>query len=221
MVTRKLPEKPVGGSPHNNPFTKGKDLASHFKTSKKLQKGMAELNSFGFKTSATQADLSLLLLFRSHCPLNLGFHVSDLWSQRQQQEFLKTMKLERAQLAREREASFINFLVATKKKPSGALSSTEIRPETDRGALDKYLSQTPKSLSKLAHSEPTLPPIKPAPHSLDDLISHCDSTLARYKGQRKTIQTPHQPSRAQDDVLRDSIKSLRLGGKRFANPLRK
>ena len=183
---------------------------------KKLRKGMAELNSFGFKTSATHADLSLLLLFRSHCPLNLGFHVSDLWSQRQQQEFLKTMKLEKAQLAREREASFINFLVATKKKPAPH-ALPDVRPESyrDTRAFNKYLP----AAAKLSHSQGALPTIKSAPQLLDDIIGQCSSTLASFKGHKKLALTPR--ARISDGVLRDSARTLKLSGKRFANKLRK
>lgn len=193
-------------------------LPAPFQNSKKINKGIAELNNFGFKTSVTHADPSLLLLFRSHCPLNLGFHVSDLWSQRQQQEFLKTMKLERAQLAREREASFINFLVASKKKPP--VLSSRPPPETDRQVkvLDKY--RLP-ALNSLSRSHPILPALKPAPQLLDDLIGQCDSTLASFKSHKKFALTPRLSEKTPEDVLLDSSRSLRLGGKRFANSVKK
>lgn len=111
--------KPLANSSARNPAkapNKPSPVSLSLATSPKLRKGMAALNSFGFKTSATHADPSLLLLFRSHCPLNLGFHVSDLWSQRQQQEFLKRLRLERAQFARERQVAFLNYLIQNKKK---------------------------------------------------------------------------------------------------------
>jgi len=197
-------------------------LPAPFQNSKKINKGIAELNSFGFKTSVTHADPSLLLLFRSHCPLNLGFHVSDLWSQRQQQEFLKTMKLERAQLAREREASFINFLVASKKKPPVSLSQTHLRlaPETDREVevLNKYRHP---ALSKLSHSHPILPALKPAPKRLDDLIGQCDSTLASFKSHKKFALTPRLSGKTLEDVLLDSPRPSRLSGKLFTKSVRK
>ena len=209
--------KPLANSSARNPAkapNKPSPVSLSLATSPKLRKGMAALNSFGFKTSATHADPSLLLLFRSHCPLNLGFHVSDLWSQRQQQEFLKTLKLERAQLAREREASFINFLVATKKKPAPA--EPEFRPESvqDTQALSKYLAA-----NELTRCQTSLPALKSAPHRLDDLIGQCNSTLASFKGHKKLASTAR--ARMSEDVLRDSAKSLKLGGKRFANSLRK
>jgi hypothetical protein len=211
----------ISSPKHQTPFN---GLSPSFQNSKKITKGMAELNSFGFKTSVTHADPSLLLLFRSHCPLNLGFHVSDLWSQRQQQEFLKTMKLERAQLAREREASFINFLVASKKKPAN-FSQTGFRPsvvhhETDREAMNKYKYSIP-AMNKQSKSHPILPALKPAPQLLDDLIGQCDNTLASFNEHKKLALTPRATGKMQEDVLEDSARSLRLGGKRFANRMRK
>ena len=210
------------GSPRHKNTPIG--VSPSFHNSKKITKGIAELNSFGFKTSVTHADPSLLLLFRSHCPMNLGFHVSDLWSQRQQLEFLRTMKLERAQLAREREANFINFLVASKKKPANLsqlnFRSSEILPETEREAKNKYKCSIP-ALNRQSKSHPILPALKPAPQLLDDLIDQCDNTLATFKEHKKFALTPRIASKTQEDVLEDSARSLRLGGKRFANRTRK
>lgn len=213
-------EKHLSAAASPKHSTEANLLPAPFQNSKKINKGIAELNNFGFKTSVTHADPGLLLLFRSHCPLNLGFHVSDLWSQRQQQEFLRTMKLERAQLAREREASFINFLVASKKKPPISLPQTRLPVETDRQVrvLDKYRRP---ALNTLSRSHPILPALKPAPQLLDDLIGQCDSTLASFKSHKKFALTPRLSEKTPEDVLLDSSRSLRLGGKRFAKGLRK
>lgn len=81
-----------------------------------LKKGMRELDNFGFRTAESQVDPTGFLFLTERHKRTIGFHVSDLWSQRQQQEFLKRLRLEKAQYARERHVAFLNFLIQNRKK---------------------------------------------------------------------------------------------------------
>jgi hypothetical protein len=96
------------------------------------------------------------------------------------------MKLEKAQLVREREASYINFLMATKKKPAPMICLTYAPNHRDTLAFSKYLP----AAVKLSHSQTTLPTIKSAPQLLDDIIGQCSSTLASFKDHKKLALTP-------------------------------
>ena len=90
-----------------------------------IAKGMKELDNFGFRTSSTQLDPTGFV-FLTEKKKNGGFHVTDLWSQKQQQEFLKMMRLERAQYARERHVAFMNFLIQQRKKMAKPVDADQL-----------------------------------------------------------------------------------------------
>ena len=224
--------------------SKASHLPVSLNTSKKISQGIEELNSFGFKTSVTHADPSLLLLFRSHFPFSLGFHVSDLWSQRQQQEFLKAMKLERAQMARERQAHFVNFLAESKKKLGKAVSLQDLQSEIEkalhREAMEKYrgkegaatarqaASLSPKALTAVmgenrrgaSFCKHTPKAVKPRRLvCLEDFIGHCKSTLKTFKKHQEMLPDNNRKEfePIPDDFVADSNLSLKiLGKKKFA-----
>lgn len=84
--------------------------------SPEITRGMKEVDSFGFRTTTVLVDPSGTSLLAARTRKPGGFHVSDLWSQKQQQEFLKRLRQERAQYARERQVSFVNYLIENRKK---------------------------------------------------------------------------------------------------------
>jgi hypothetical protein len=94
----------------------GVSLPMAFALSPEVERGIEELNNFGFRTTALQGDPTVATTLPAGHRQRYGFHVSDLWSQRQQQEFLKRLRLERAQFARERQVAFLNYLIQNKKK---------------------------------------------------------------------------------------------------------
>ena len=94
----------------------GVSLPKAFALSPEVERGIEELNNFGFRTTALQGDPTVVTTLPAGHRQRYGFHVSDLWSQRQQQEFLKRLRLERAQFARERQVAFLNYLIQNKKK---------------------------------------------------------------------------------------------------------
>ena len=94
----------------------GVSLPMAFALSPEVERGIEELNNFGFRTTALQGDPTVVTTLPAGHRQRYGFHVSDLWSQRQQQEFLKRLRLERAQFARERQVAFLNYLIQNKKK---------------------------------------------------------------------------------------------------------
>lgn len=96
----------------------GFSLPMAFAMTPQVERGIEELNNFGFRTTALQGDPALVTALPAGHRQRYGFHVSDLWSMRQQQEFLKRLRLERAQFARERQVAFLNYLIQSKKKLS-------------------------------------------------------------------------------------------------------
>lgn len=190
-------------------------------TSPALEKGMKELDNFGFRTSAAQIDPAGLMLVPGKYKKAAGFHVSDLWSQRLQQEFLKRLRLERAQYARERQVSFLNYLIENRKKLAKPLE-----PEL----LVKHYSQKGEKLIKQgiagrkaalglvtkSKSEVNLPNFSPlksdrvCPFSseiketrsrhristMESFIDHCSTTLQSFRHSRKSLVQSTTPLKA-------------------------
>lgn len=173
-----------------------------------IVKGMKELDNFGFRTAASQLDPTGFLFLTENQRKDAGFHVSDLWSQRQQQEFLRALRLERAQFARERHIAFMNFLMQTRKKLFKPSETDMIyqrilhdaNPELAakwkntgrKGALLKQITNQVGVRSRTGHNSPdnsASPPLGQEAKTakgrrrlsyVDALIGHCQSTLKTF-----------------------------------------
>ena len=139
-----------------------------------------------------------------------GFHVSDLWSQRLQQDFLKRLRVERAQNAKERQSSLLNYLVENRKtleKPLEAefvdknylqlIDNKEKRRLVERKAAYKFSYESRSvgispHVSPLKTDRPLLSDTKEAQSHLrvsrvEGLIEHCNSTLQSFRRSTRVL----------------------------------
>lgn len=139
-----------------------------------------------------------------------GFHVSDLWSQRLQQDFLKRLRVERAQNAKERQSSFLNYLVENRKaleKPLEVefvdknylqlIDDKEKRRLVERKAAYKssYKSKSvgiSPNISPLKTDRPLLSDPKEAQSHhrvsrVEGFIEHCSSTLRSFRRSTRVL----------------------------------
>ena len=169
---------------------------------------MKELDDFGFRTASSQIDPTGFIFLTEKRHKVSGFHVSDLWSQRQQQEFLRTLRLEKAQNARERHTAFMNFLIQSRKKLFKPSETDQLyerilheaNPETaarwqnagQKGAVIRQMAnQMSLRSSKSGVPSPDVtcsPEVKPGTRhhqrrlsDLDALIDHCQTTLKSFQ----------------------------------------
>lgn len=181
-------------------------------TSPELEKGMKELDNFGFRTSTAQIDPAGLMLVSGKYKKASGFHVSDLWSQRLQQEFLKKLRLERAQYARERQVSFLNYLIENRKKLMKPLEPELLvknyvdfaQNKIKRGVMVRKAAYELGTKSKSEINLPNFSPMKsdrPACtlseakevrsrqriSTMESFIDHCSSTLQSFRSSKKTL----------------------------------
>lgn len=180
-----------------------------------IERGMHELDNFGFRTSAATVDQAGLTLIPGKYKKNSGFHVSDLWSHKQQQEFLKRLRLERAQYARERQVSFLNYLIENRKKLAKPLEPellVKAYYQTVEEKMKKRINakRAMYELGVKSHSEASLPNFSPAKSdrqakpatgdkvilssrrikAVKGIIDHCDTTLRSFKqANRELVQT--------------------------------
>lgn len=199
-------------------------LASQGQAENATIKGMKELDNFGFRTAASQLDPTGFLFLTEKQRKDTGFHVSDLWSQRQQQEFLRTLRLEKAQFARERHTAFMNFLMQTRKKLLKPSETDMIyqrilhdaNPELAakwkntgrKGALLKQVTNQVGTRSRTSHNSPenSASPLlaqqtknvkgRRRLSHVDALIGHCQSTLKTFHKSThlSPLPTPKQRS---------------------------
>ena len=192
-----------------------------------IVKGMKELDNFGFRTAASQLDPTGFIFLTEQQRKEAGFHVSDLWSQRQQQEFLHTLRLKPAQFARERHTAFMNFLMQTRKKilkPSetdmvyqrilrdaNPKLAAKLRNAGSKGALLKQITSQLGSRTKTRPNSPensASPPLgqetkwvqgqRRLSH-VDALIDHCQSTLKTFH--KNTHLSPIPPSKHRNSLV--------------------
>jgi len=201
-------------------------------TSPELAKGMKELDNFGFRTAAAQIDPAGLMLVAGKYKKTAGFHVSDLWPQRQQQEFLKRLRLERAQYARERQVSFLNYLIENRKRLVKPLEPELLGKQYSRGAERRVKQgiegrKAAYELGTKSKSEANLPNFSPLKtdrslrflpgakesrshqrlSTMESLIDHCNSTLQSFRHSNKTL-FQSTPLRAFAATARDTTEGL-------------
>lgn len=200
-----LPKLPHSGSPR------------FVSSARKLRRGMKMLEDFGFRTETNMIAsprLSLRLGDGDKKPSEPLLHVTDLWSQRQQMEFLQKTGLRRAQMEREKQVRREAFLQA-REKIEGSHAHDQlyerILAEDDpveagkmyaagpKGRLLKQLHNQvsanspkvsiPKYVSHRSNSEMTLR----SPFSkrqgpigkFEELVSKCDDTILRTSKSRQ------------------------------------
>ena len=108
-----LPQLPRSGSP--------RPLSS----ARELRRGIKMLDDFGFRTETNMIAsprLSMRLGDSDKKPSEPLLHVTDLWSQRQQKEFLLKTGLRRAQFEREKQVRREAFLSSRDKIEGGHMS---------------------------------------------------------------------------------------------------
>jgi len=141
-----------------------------------------------------------------------GFHVSDLWSQRLQQDFLKRLRVERGQFAKERQASFLNYLVENRKTLGKPLEAELVdrnylqlmEDKVKRSLVDRKAAYRMVPKSKSEAISPNLSPIKTDRSSnvlsdpkeaqissrisrVEGLIHHCNSTLRSFRQSTRVL----------------------------------
>lgn len=192
-----------------------------------IVKGMKELDNFGFRTAASQLDPTGFIFLTEQQRKEAGFHVSDLWSQRQQQEFLHTLRLERAQFARERHTAFMNFLMQTRKKIFKPSETDmiyqrilhDVNPKLaakwrNAGRKGALLKQITNQLGARTKTGPNSPENSVSPSlgqetkwvqgqrrlsHVDALIDHCQSTLKVFH--KSTHLSPIPPSKHRNSIV--------------------
>lgn len=218
----------------------GVSLPMAFALSPEVEKGIKELNNFGFRTTALQGDPSVVTTLPAGHRQRYGFHVSDLWSQRQQQEFLKRLRLERAQFARERQVAFLNYLIQNKKKlyrpVLDALSPRyDHRLEGGKGWERWRNRANTVKKPEVSAGDMALPMIMPtsstrsllsvdskAPHSpssarltkVQDLIGHCQSAQQSLRRDSKAISQAFQSFRGKGSQPDSPSSPIGVGWRR-------
>lgn len=74
-----------------------------------LATGLKALEAFGIAPNAVSRGLGNPPLVHSN-KNSSGFHVSDLWSHRQQKELLKRLKIQQSQIAKQQRCQVLNYL---------------------------------------------------------------------------------------------------------------
>ena len=204
----------------------GVSLPYHFMQSPEIARGIAELDNFGFRTNVVLMDPTRTFVMTGRRK-QAGFHVSDLWSQKQQQEFLKRLRLERAQFARERQVSFVNYLIQNKKKLLHATEQASLPGRYSHAfegmpnfrSMDKIALLPPTTLaSARSLSELPLESLSPLRtfqswdkaismsakkrlSKVEGLITHCTSTLLNLKKSSKELAQSVKISKAKKEPL--------------------
>lgn len=138
--------------------------------------------------------------------------MSDLWSQRLQQDFLKRLRVERGQFAKERQASFLNYLVENRKTLGKPLEAELVdrnylqlmEDKVKRSLMDRKAAYRMVPKSKSEAISPNLSPIKTDRSSnvlsdpkeaqissrisrVEGLIHHCNSTLRSFRKSTRVL----------------------------------
>lgn len=178
----------------------GVSLPLSLLASPELGKGLRALDNFGFRRDTAHLDSAGLTMVAGKQRKTGGFHVSDLWSSRLQQDFLKRLRVERAQFAKERQASFLNYLVENRKTLGKPLEAELVdmnylqlmEDKVKRSLITRKAAYRMSSKSQSEAISPNISPLKtdrssketPNPSRIsrvESFIHHCNSTLRSFR----------------------------------------
>lgn len=132
----------------------------------------------------------------------VGLHVADLWSQRQQQELRKVMRQQYAQMEKERQVRLLHSLASSRKRLAQAY-------------FEAKSASPPAPLSR----RPLIEPRKESGRlqRLNYLITDCDLALKSSKPAGSPMHSPNH-SQILSNLVSESVLSLKLSGRKHFAP---
>lgn len=134
----------------------------------------------------------------------VGLHVADLWSERQQKELRQVMRKQQAQMEKERQVRLLHSLAASRKRLAQAyFEAKSVSPPTTLSPRRQLIEPIKKS-GRLQR--------------LNYLITDCDLAL---KSSKPLAGSPlHSPKHSQilSELVSESVLSLKLSGRKHFAP---
>jgi len=170
-----------------------------------LASGLKALEAFGIAPNAASTNLGNPPLVHSN-KRSSGFHVSDLWSHRQQKELLKRLEIEQSQVALRQRRQVLNYSGTSRASAMHIFASQLVRASilvtanSDEGNVERRRSLRDSETVKALVSPRTRGGLTPRKRltTLDKFIQHLEEVI-------------HSPRQMQELPRRRSLyQSLRI-----------